>query len=162
MKQTILTLVILALLSLASTAQAGEPASKLTLDINVASNHTQHWARRELNQRNPGLGLTYHFDRTWSFAGGAYWNSYRRPSAYALAQWTPLQFGAVTNWHIDAGLAAGLATGYRKSEIAVRPFAGGALVRVVSPSGASINVFGVPGTGGGKSGFLGFQFSFPL
>lgn len=159
MHKTILTLAILAL-AIGSTAQAGEPT--VTLDINVGSYHTQSWARRELNQRNPGIGMTYHLDRSFAISGGAYWNSYRRPTVYALAQWTPLQFGAVGDWHIDAGIAAGLATGYRRNEIAVRPLAGGALVRVVAPSGVSVNVYGVPGTGGNKSGFVGFQLSMPF
>lgn len=161
MRTVIITLIILATLLLASTAHAGD-AGRVTLDINVGSYHTQAWARDQLNQRNPGVGMTYHLSRTWAFSGGGYWNSYRRPTVYGLVQWTPLQIGIAADWHVDAGLAAGLASGYRRDEIAVRPLAGGALVRVVAPSGVSVNLFAVPGTGGSKSGFLGFQFSVPM
>lgn len=164
MHKTILSLTIIAALALVSTstAQASDATAKITLDVNVASYHTQAWARRDLNQKNPGIGMTYHLSRTWAFAAGGYWNSYRRPTAYALAAWTPLQFGDVGDWHVDAGIAAGLASGYRKDEIACQPLAGGALVRVVAPSGISVNMFAVPGTGAGKSGFVGVQFSVPM
>lgn len=163
MNKTILSFAVLGILTVAMPAKShAREAGRITLDINVGSYHTQAWARRDLNQKNPGLGVTYHVDRTWAFAGGGYWNSYRRPTAYALVQWTPLQLGGSNDWHVDAGLVAGLASGYRYDEIAVRPLAGGALVRLVAPSGVSLNLYGVPGTGGSKSGFVGVQFSVPM
>lgn len=132
------------------------------LDINLASTHTQRWARDTLNQRNPGAGVTWQASRTWAVAGGVYSNSYRRPSAYALAEFTPLQIGDVNGWHADAGFAAGLASGYRRAEIPCEPLVGGAVLRVVSPSGIAMHLFGVPNTGAYRSGFVGFQLSVPL
>jgi len=38
----------------------------LSLNVNLASVHTRAWARQQLNQFNPGLGLTYTFNQDWS------------------------------------------------------------------------------------------------
>jgi hypothetical protein len=132
------------------------------LDLNMASYHTEAWARRTLNQRNPGLGVAWQADRTWAIAGGAYWNSYRRETVYALIEWTPVQIGADHGWHVDAGLAGGLVSGYRRDEVSVEPLAGGALVRIVAPSGVGANLVGVPNQDAAHTGFIGFQLSFPL
>lgn len=134
----------------------------LNVDLNLGSYHTQEWARDELNQKNPGVGMTYRFSRSWAVAGGMYENSYDRSTWYVLAQWTPVQLGHTGGWHVDAGLAAGLATGYRPDEVVCAPLIGGGVVRIVSPSGVSLDVFGAPGAGDGTSGFLGFQLSLPF
>jgi hypothetical protein len=46
---------------------------------------------RDWNQVNTGLGLRYELDRSLSVQFGGYRNSLDRTSAYALADWTPLQ-----------------------------------------------------------------------
>lgn len=132
------------------------------LDTNLASVHTERWARDSLNQRNPGVGLTWQASRTWALAAGVYTNSYRKPTAYALAEFTPLHVGAVDHWHLDAGVAAGIATGYTRAEIPCAPLAGAALIRVTAPDGIALNIMGVPNTGAYRSGFIGFQLSIPL
>ncbi len=132
------------------------------IDVNLASVHTQRWARRSLNQRNPGAGIEYRANRTWALAGGVYSNSYRRPTMYALAEFTPLHIGDVNHWHIDAGVAAGIATGYTRAEIPCAPLAGAALIRVATPNGVALNIMGVPNAGAYRSGFVGFQLSMPL
>lgn len=132
------------------------------LDVNLASYHTERWARESLNQRNPGVGIKYTFNRNWAIGAGAYNNSYRRPTVYALAEWTPLHLGQRIHWHIDAGLAAGLASGYRRDEIPCAPLAGAAVIRISAPSGVALNILGVPNGGSRQSGFLGFQVSLPL
>lgn len=137
-------------------------AGTLDLNINLASVHTERWARDSLNQRNPGIGVTYQWSRTWSIAGGVYSNSYRRPTVYALAEFTPLHAGQANHWHLDAGLAAGFASGYRRSEIPCEPFVGAALIRVTAPNGIASSIVGVPNMGAYNSGFLGFQVSVPL
>lgn len=137
-------------------------AGTLDLDVNLASIHTEAWARDSLNQRNPGLGLTYHYSRTWAVAGGVYSNSYRRPTLYALAEFTPLHVGQANHWHLDAGVAAGIATGYTRTEIPCAPIGGGVLIRVTAWDGIALNVVGVPNMGAYNSGFLGFQVSVPL
>lgn len=132
------------------------------LDANLASVHTERWARDSLNQRNPGLGVTWQASRTWALAAGAYTNSYRKPTVYALAEFTPLHIGQVNHWHVDAGVAAGIATGYTRAEIPCAPLAGAALIRVTAPDGIALNVLGVPNMGARNSGFIGFQLSVPL
>jgi len=159
---------LLLLATLAAMAIAGAlvatPAHAGTwrLDVNLASYHTEAWARRALNQTNPGIGLAWQASRTWAIAGGAYLNSYRRETMYALVEWTPIHIGADAHWHVDAGLAAGLASGYTRQEVPCAPLAGGAWVRVVAPGGIALNVVGVPNGMWKRSGFVGFQLSFPL
>lgn len=155
-------LAIIALVITTATAAASAAAGTLDLNINLASVHTQRWAQQSLNQRNPGLGATYHVSRTWSVAGGVYRNSYRRSSVYALGEWTPLQLGYADKWHADAGVAAGIASGYKRGEVPCAPFAAVATLRVVAPSGIGLNLVGVPNSGRGESGFVGFQLLVPL
>lgn len=132
------------------------------LDVNIGSVHTEAWARNSLNQRNPGVGLEWAPSRTWAVAFGEYWNSYRRATAYVLGEWTPIQLGDANDWHLDAGVGAGFASGYRHNEVATAPFVGAAIVRLVSPSGFALNVVGVPNAGAEQSGFIGFQLAVPL
>ena len=88
---------ILAALLAATVAAPMAQAVDLSLDLNLASVHTEQWARDSLNQRNEGLGLTAQLDPAWSLSVGEYRNSYRRTSAYALAAWTPLRV-PLGNW----------------------------------------------------------------
>lgn len=94
--------------------------------------------------------------------GGEYKNSYRRPTWYALAAFTPLHIGDVGHWHADAGVVAGLATGYTRRENPYAPGVAGALVRIAAPSGVALNVLAVPNQGPRNSGFIGFQLAFPF
>lgn len=137
-------------------------AAAWRLDANLAGIHTEQWARDSLNQRNPGIGIEYQASRTWALTGGVYNNSYRRPTVYALAEFTPLHLGATDRWHIDAGVAGGIATGYSRDEVPCAPLAGAALIRVTAPDGIGLNIMGVPNMGPRNSGFIGFQVSVPL
>lgn len=136
-------------------------ALDFTLDANLASIHTECWAQGTLNQRNEGLGVTAQLDPAWSLSVGEYRNSYRRISAYALAEWTPLHISMGT-WHIDAGGEIGLVSGYRRSEVESQPIMGAGLVRVVAPSHWSLNLSFVPNAPGRHSGFVGAQLSLPI
>lgn len=136
-------------------------ASEIDLDLNLASYHTEAWARQSLNQFNPGLGIEYHWNRTWAVMGGEYQNSYRRPTWYALGAWTPLHLGSATSWHLDAGVTAGVATGYHTSEVPSQPAVAGLLVRLKTPSGVALNLLGTPNTGSRNSGFVGIQLAMP-
>lgn len=149
-----------ALLIVAPAAHAAEP-SRLALDISTVSYHTEAWARRELNQNNPGLGVEYQIDPDWSGLAGFYRNSYRRESAYALAAWTPLHLALPFGMHADAGIAAGLVTGYRRNEVPTAPLAAGAVLRVRTRTGYGINLLAVPNTTSG-SGFIGLQAVVPI
>ena len=134
-----------------------------TLDVNLTSWHTERWARRELNQHNAGLGVTVDLTPNWSASVGFYRNSYRRTSVYLLADWTPLhlRFGS-TGWQLAAGGEAGLATGYRRREMACEPFVATALIRLIAPGGWSLNISAVPNAPGRNAGFIGAQLSLPL
>lgn len=153
---------LLAAATLALAPAHAARAGALRLDVNLASIHTERWARDGLNQRNPGVGIEYQASRTWAFAGGVYTNSYRKPTAYALAEFAPLHIGQADDWHLDAGVAAGVATGYTRAEIPCAPFVGAALARIVAPDGAALNIVVVPNMGRYNSGFVGFQVSVPL
>lgn len=178
-------LAALAIAALAPVAHAGT----LDLNLNVASVHTEQWARQALNQRNPGIGATWHWSRTWALMGGEYKNSYRVTTVYAAAVWTPLHIGAADRWHVDVGLAAGLASGYghasyktyawaadpatpsgwrlvtashRYMRNPLSPLMAAGIVRLTSPSGLGLNLMVVPNQGPASSGFVGFQLAVPI
>lgn len=155
-----LALAIVACLSLFRPAPAH--AGTLDLDLNMASIHTERWARASLNQVNPGVGLTYHLDRTWALMSGEYLNSYRCPTWYALGAFTPLHMGSEGHWRVDAGLVAGLASGYTHHENVYAPAVAGMIVRIAAPRGLALNLLAVPNDGPRDSGFIGFQLSIPL
>ena len=137
-------------------------ATTFSLDVNLASIHTERWARHDLNQRNGGLGLTARLSPDWSLSAGWYRNSYRRGSAYLLVNWTPLGVELPAGWLLAAGGTAGLDSGYRSDEIASQPLVAAGLLRVIAPAGWSINFTCVPNAGPGRSGFIGAQASMPL
>ena len=126
-------LIIGAALAAGSTAAHAAPA--WALDVNTTSYHTQAWAREQLSQVNPGLGLEYRVSPDWSAMGGFYRNSYSRTTAYALAAWTPLRFNLPAGLRIDAGLAVGLVSGYRRSEVPTAPLAAGAVLHLRTARG---------------------------
>ena len=155
------TILAAAILTTAAPVFAAN-TSRWSLDVNLASVHTEAWARRDLNQHNPGLGATAHFNRDWSVSAGWYRNSYRRTSAYALVNWTPLHWSLPAGWHIGAGGTAGFDSGYRTSEIACQPLVAAGLLRVIAPQGWSVNLTAVPNAPGRRSGFIGMQVSVPI
>lgn len=142
------------------TAQAAEP-SRWALDVNTTSVHTEAWARRDLNQDNPGLGLEYLVSPDWSGMAGFYRNSYRRTSAYMLGVWTPLHMALPAGLTASAGLAAGLVSGYTRNEVPTQPWAAGAVLRIRNAQGFGLNFLGVPNTQSG-SGFIGVQAVIPI
>ena len=140
---------------------ASQSPSPWSLDINLASWHTRAWARRQLSQRNPGVGIQRDFSPDWSAMAGLYSNSYRKPTWYALAAWTPLRAALPAGLSVGAGIAAGLVSGYTKTQVRSEPLAAGAVLRLRSRSGLGLNLLAVPNSMGG-SGFLGLQVVAPL
>ena len=153
---------LLAATTITAAHAADAPASRLSLDINTTSYHTEAWARRELNQVNPGLGLEYQASPDVGYTIGFYRNSYRRTSVYALGVWTPLHLAIPGGLTASAGLAAGLVSGYTRTECPVRPLAAGAVLRIRDRDGVGVNLLAVPNTPGGASGFIGLQLVAPL
>ena len=148
-------------LATAQAADASPSPSPWSLDINTASYHTEAWARKKLNQDNPGLGIERQFNHDWSAVGGFYRNSYRRETAYLLGVWTPLHIDLPAGLTASAGLAAGLASSYRRTEVPTAPLAAGAVLRLRTAHGFGINLLAVPNTQSG-SGFVGLQLVVPL
>lgn len=161
-KKTYIAVAIATALALAHPVTANAASPRWTLDGNLASYHTERWARHELNQDNEGLGLTAHINRDWSVSAGWYRNSYRRGSTYLLAAWTPLHASLPAGWSLAAGVTAGLDSGYRSDELATEPLVGAGLLRVIAPKGWSINLTAVPNAGAHCSGFIGMQVSLPI
>jgi hypothetical protein len=133
----------------------------LSLNVNLASVHTRAWARQQLNQVNPGLGLTYSFNPDWSASAGFYDNSYRKTSGYALANWTPLHASLPGGFTLGAGVTAGLVSGYTRVENPYKPLAAGLLVQI-RRQGWGINITGVPNYSNGGAGFIGLQLVTPI
>ncbi len=149
---------IIATPAIASAAQA----TRWSLDLNLASIHTEAWARHALNQRNLGLGLTARFSPDWSVSAGWYRNSYRRGSTYLLAAWTPLHASLPAGWSLAAGATGGLDSGYRSEELATQPLVAAALLRVIAPAGWAVDLTAAGNAQGRHSRFIGAQVSLPL
>lgn len=102
MKMNKLAMAVLVLLVLAAPiANAGE----LWGVVNLASKHVG--AGKQLNERNPGLGIEYAQSEDITYMAGAYRNSHNRRSKYGFVAYTPIQYDG-----FSAGIAAGAATGY--------------------------------------------------
>ena len=156
------TLIAVALAAALAAPAIASATTSYTLDVNLASLHTERWARHDLNQRNLGAGITAQLTPNWSVSAGWYRNSYRRGSAYALVNWTPLHWSLPAGWSLAAGATAGLDSGYRTNEIATQPLVAAGLLRLIAPAGWSINLTAVPNAPGRRSGFIGMQVSMPL
>lgn len=119
MKKFITTI---ALVLLATTACASDVWS---LQLHGLSWHAAPRAEfdqthRDWNERNVGLGIRHTFSATWGVQAGAYRNSVDRTTVYAVANYTPVQFGA-----LRVGGFAGLGSGYKST-----PLLAGGLIEI--------------------------------
>lgn len=80
-------------------------AEQIYLQISGASVHS----KSGYNGFNPGLGLERAVSENWNIAGGWYYNSNYRGSAYAYGRYSYYRQGG---W--DLGIGIGAATGYDK------------------------------------------------
>ena len=130
-------------------------ADDLFVDINLHAHHFNRndVAKYNLNEVNPGIGL--HFvDGNYHKLIGAYKNSDRNTSTYALLAWTPIVLGPVR-----IGAVSGLVTGYEEPF----QFAGGAYIVAKLTDRVNLNITAVPTIRSIKCyGFAGFQLSFKL
>lgn len=88
----------------AFSAEPADPPSNW-LHLGAVSYHVNRAAN--YNEINPGLGIEHQFNARHSLSAGAYYNSERRTTVYALYGYTPLRIGPV-----KIGVLAGLANGY--------------------------------------------------
>jgi hypothetical protein len=137
--------------------QAARAESEFSLDVSLASLHTNNRPHK-FNQTNPGLGLTYSFSQDFSGSLGFYENSYRRISAYALANWTPWHASLPGDFTLAGGVTAGLVSGYTRAQCAMRPLAAGLLLQLRQVDGWGFNIVAAPRVQREGSGFVGFQF----
>lgn len=99
--------VLLALFSANAFAQ-----SSTHLVLHGLSSHSHPHPAIQWNERNWGVGVRHQFSPDWGVQAGAFRNSYRKTSVYALAQYTPLHIGPVS-----AGGFFGPATQYPNHKV---------------------------------------------
>lgn len=106
-------LIIIALLALSASLQAGE----LSLQLSGKSHHIN--PSQEYNEQNYGAGITYQVKQQY-LAAGFYKNSLNRTTEYLLAGWRKdLVDGDIT---VSPGVMIGGLTGYKdKAVIALAP-----------------------------------------
>jgi hypothetical protein len=166
------------LLAAATPAHADSPMLDIaarqpvaTMDTNLASLHTQSWARRDLNQFNPGVGLTIPSSvPQLSLVSGFYRNSYDRTSVYGGVLYEPFNWnGAGLHWR--AGVIVGLISGYSNDEEPDRPLMTALALSAQTESGWGARLIFCPAglsqpfgndTRSGKSGAIGLQLLAPL
>lgn len=124
-------------------------AKAAEVDVSVAG-FSQH-TKPGFNGVNPGLGVRV-ANGALAWELGEYKNSYRRTSAYAIAEYTPVHIGDAS-----AGVFAGVASGYTAQEDGVRPFVGGFSVRY-QPGRFGVALKIVPPAGPGSAGFVAVEF----
>ncbi len=131
MRVTFTKCLAVAILASCNPAQAGglqgPDVSSLHGVIHGLSHHfsAPPAGERPWNERNIGAGIRYALDASWSLQAGGYRNSYGRPSFYALADWTPLEAGA-----IRAGAFAGIVSGYDWKTVGAFTGAAGLVARL--------------------------------
>ena len=105
---TIKPMLALALLACGPVlAQDSAPRNELWLDSGFATYHFQ--SDKDLNGRNPGIGVEYRFSDTSSLTAGRFYNSDRQHSNYAGMYYQPWNVGGV-----KLGAVAGGFDGYPK------------------------------------------------
>lgn len=103
----------------------------------VATITSWHFDRdKKYNENNFGLGIEQRLNQDWSISAGYFRNSFDRHTNYALASYTPLQYG---DWRL--GVVMGGVTGY---EDGVSPWLTGVATRDYGRIGINL-VFSVAG-----------------
>lgn len=127
-------------------------ADELWVDFNLHAHHfnRKDVAEQNLNEVNPGIGLRF-VDGEYHKLIGAYKNSDRKTSVYALMAWTPIGTDSVR-----IGAVAGAVTGY---DTPYKPAAGLYVAARITKS-ISLNITLVPTVRSFQCyGFAGFQLS---
>lgn len=109
---------------------------RLFIDFSLISKHIGVDEDDEYNEVNPGIGLSYFIRKNWELRGGYYNNSYSRPTFYLTANYVPLS-ADLKSFNFKAGLAAGLASGYKDGELLILgndPILFSGIVPVLAPN----------------------------
>jgi len=88
----------------------------LYLDFTLLSKHIG--VTEEVNEINPGIGLSYFTSEKCELRGGGYYNSYKRPTFYLTANYIPFS-ADWKDFNFNFGIAGGVATGYKDGEILI-------------------------------------------
>lgn len=128
-------------------------AADLHVQIHGASKHTSQPQGYEFNERNLGGGVRLQLNDRWGVQVGAYKNSYRRNTKYALFQYTPIDLG-----NVRAGVFGGYASGYAYKV----PGVAGAMATWQVSGRLSTTVRYVPPVGKGTSGVFAFELGWKL
>lgn len=108
--------VILILSLFLFSTNAFASTNKLFIDFTLVSKHIG--IDDNLNEINPGIGLSYFVSKNWELRAGYYNNSYSRPTFYVTANFIPFIID-LKNFDFNFGIAAGFASGYKDGEIAL-------------------------------------------
>ena len=156
----ILAVMLLALPFMANAEDTELPA-EYSLMVNGLTVHTKSEIDgQKLNGVNPGLGIRVKggiFDEDGALTIGEYYNSYRKTTAYALYEYTPLHYG-----RFDIGGFGGLVIGYTSSQNGINPLAAGAVVRVKLGDRSGITFHAVPPVGADSAGFVSINFDYRI
>lgn len=142
------TIIALAVLAFATAAHAD---TFLTVSDYSYHLNRERAEKKDLNERNLGVGIEQTVSETVSAVGGYYKNSFYRPSFYAGAQWLPLSLGPVR-----IGAQGGAVTGYSNS--AARPYAAAVAEVMIGKFGA--NFIAIPPAAKVGSGVLTVQLKY--
>lgn len=105
-------LILAGLFSVSSYAKL----NNVYIDASLLCKHL--FTQNEYNEINPGLGLSGFLSDDLELRFGYYNNSYSRPTFYFAANYIPFSMN-VKSFDINAGVAFGLATGYKTGDIAI-------------------------------------------
>lgn len=106
---------------------------KLFIDFSLVSKHIG--TEEQLNEINPGIGLSYFTGKNFELSAGYYNNSYSRPSFYFTGNYIPF-CADLKSFNFKFGLAAGLTTGYKDGEFLIlgkSPLLFGTVLPVLAP-----------------------------
>lgn len=138
------------------------------LNINLTSYHFNQ--NKNYNEFNPGIGYEGKY-QDWYIFSGAYYNSFKEWSVYALGGYTPIHWQPTHNSQLSLGIALGIASGYEKvhidwlpmhNNLGIIPMGGLMLMwKTTQLKNWGINLFVVPPIKkSDMSGFAGLQLKF--
>jgi hypothetical protein len=139
---------------LATDAKADTQYSTI---IHLASKHGSTADNYKFNEVNPGFAIRAEFDRDMSIQGGVYKNSYKKTTAYAALQYTPVKLG-----NVRFGGFAGMGTGYTAHSVAnVGPLSALAGAMAVANFGKmSLTFRGAPKLGSGTASVVAIEVGY--